>query len=229
MKSILTKIRSMIRRARVSRSLPDTGTYPITQVEFLGKTSNMVVIWPYGMSGQLPEDAETICFNIEGMEENKAGIGTVPKLRLKVNADGEVVFGNPLTESAIYFRENGDIEVIGKNNQNITVDGDANLSVGANYIENITGDKTENITGHSTENVTGDKDISADNTTVTSTVTTDVISPAVNLGDLLGKLLMTDDIISIYNGHKHPLAGGIAQPTTETLSASNATSKTKAS
>ena len=108
MKSIITKIRSLIRRARVSLSLPDTGTYPITQVEFLGKTSNMVVIWPYGMGGQLPEDAEAICFNIEGMEENKAGIGTAPTLRVKVDAEGEVWFGNPVSGSVLYFRENGD-------------------------------------------------------------------------------------------------------------------------
>lgn len=125
--SLLRKIKSMIRRARVSLSLPDTETYPIIQVEYLGKTANAEAIWPYGMGGRLPVDAQVFCFNIEGMEENKAGIGTTPTLRFKVNEEGEVYFGNPLTGSVTYYRSNGDIEIIGKNDQSVTLDGALNI------------------------------------------------------------------------------------------------------
>ena len=227
---LLRKIRSLIRRAIVSLSLPDDGDYPIVQVSYLGKTGNMEVIWPYGMNGQLPADAQTFCFNIEGMEENKAGIGTVPKLRLKVDAEGEVSFGNPLTGSVTYYRTNGDIEIIGKNNKSVTLDGDMDITVSGNKTETILGDNTDTVSGNSSESITGDKDISANNTTITSTVTTDIISPAVNLADLSGKFLMTDDIIAIFNAHQHVnQAGPVNGLPTTTYSAANATTKTKAS
>ena len=142
---LLRKIRSLIRRAIVSLSLPDDGDYPIVQVSYLGKTGNMEVIWPYGMNGQLPADAQAFCFNIEGMEENKAGIGNVPTLRLKVDAEGEVSFGNPLTGSVTYYRENGDIETIGKNDKSVTIDGDMNITVAGDVNINATG--TINLDG----------------------------------------------------------------------------------
>jgi hypothetical protein len=107
MKRLLTKITSMIRRTRVSLSTPDTGTYPITQVSYLGKTGEIEVIWPYGMGGRLPVDAQALTFNVEGMEENKAGIGTAPTLRFKGGKPGEVWFGNPLSGSVLHFLENG--------------------------------------------------------------------------------------------------------------------------
>jgi len=198
--SLLRKIKSMIRRAVVSLSLPDTGDYPIVQISYLGKTANAEAIWPYGMGGRLPVDAQVFCFNIEGMEENKAGIGTTPTLRFKVNEEGEVYFGNPLTGSVTYYRSNGDIEIIGKNNKSVTLDGNMDVTV----------------SGNSTETVTGDKDI---------------ISPAVNLGDLSGKLLMTDDIIALFNSHTHIITaiGTPSATPSVSYSAANATVKTKAS
>ena len=106
----LRMIRSLIRRARVSLSSPDTGNYPKVQVEYLGKTAMIEVIWPYGMGGRLPVDSLPFVFNVEGMEENKAGIGTDPVRRKKVDAEGEVWMGNPLAGTLIYFKEDGTIE-----------------------------------------------------------------------------------------------------------------------
>ena len=125
--SLLRKIRSLIRRAVVSLSLPDDGDYPIVQISYLGKTANAEAIWQYGTGGRLPENAQVFCFNIEGMEENKAGIGTTPTRRFRVNEEGEVYFGNPLTGSVTYYRSNGDIEIIGKNDQSVTLDGALNI------------------------------------------------------------------------------------------------------
>ena len=70
----------------------------------------MVVIWQSGTGGQLPKDAEAICFNIEGMEENKAGIGTAPTTRIKVDEAGEVWFGSPVTKSIVLFKSDGTLE-----------------------------------------------------------------------------------------------------------------------
>lgn len=109
--SLLRKIKSMIRRAVVSLSLPDTGDCPIVQISYLGKTANAEAIWPYGMGGQLPVDAQVFCFNIEGMEENKAGIGTTPTRRFKVDEEGEVWCGNPVVRTIALFKSDETIEI----------------------------------------------------------------------------------------------------------------------
>ena len=75
--NLLRKIKSMIVRAVVTRSLPDTGDYPVVQISYLGKTANAEAIWQYGTSGRLPQDAQVLRLNIEGMEENKVGIGSI--------------------------------------------------------------------------------------------------------------------------------------------------------
>ncbi len=116
-------IRSLIRRAVVSLSMPDEGDFQLVQISYLDKTAKMEVIWPYGMGGRLPVDAIPFVFNVEGMEENKAGLGTAPTLRFKVNAEGEVWFGNPLSGSVVFFRENGDIEKTGLADDTETISG----------------------------------------------------------------------------------------------------------
>lgn len=111
MNKLLTKITSMIKRSRVSLSHPDTGDYPIVQITYLGKTADMEVIWPYGMNGRLPVDAIPVCFNIEAMEENKAGVGTTPTLRDKLENIGETSFGNPVAKTFLRFLSDTSIEL----------------------------------------------------------------------------------------------------------------------
>lgn len=108
--SLLRKIRSMIKRVSITLSPEDTGGRQLVQITYLGKSSTAEVIWPYGMSGRLPAGAEGISLNIEGMEENKSVIGTLPGSRIPVDAKGEVNFGNPLVGTLIYFKEDGTIE-----------------------------------------------------------------------------------------------------------------------
>lgn len=132
--------KSQIKRAKVTLSPTDSEqNYPNVQASTLGKTSNVAVIWPYGMNGQLPVDAELVLLTIDRQDDNKAGIGNTPTVRLQVDAEGEVCFGNPLTGSVTYFRENGDIETICKNDNKVTIDGNQEVTV--------TGDVTINVSG----------------------------------------------------------------------------------
>jgi hypothetical protein len=199
---LLRKISSMISRAKVSNSLPDTGKHPITQISLLGKTANTEVIWPYGMNGRLPGDAQVLCFNVEGMEENKACIGNVPTLRIKVDAEGEVCFGNPLTGSVIYFRENGDTEEVGTN------------------------DKTSTITGDSSETITGTKNITTD---IAANITAPIINIG-SSGATLRKLI-DERFEALFNVHVHldPVTGTTGPPTVLLTPGAQTTTDTKAS
>ena len=201
MKKLLIKITSMIRRAVVSLSKPDSGNYPTTQVSYLGKTADIEVIWPYGMNGRLPLDAQVLCFNVEGMEENKAGIGNVPTIRLKVDAEGEVVFGNPLTESAVYFRENGDIEVVGTNGQSVTITEDYVLTA-----ENVT------LAAATQANLLAP-----------------TVNLGIDGGTF--RKMVDERFVALFNAHVHPdpVSGNTGAPTVSMSVGSHATSNTKAS
>lgn len=194
--NLLNKIKSLIRRVRVSLSLPDTGDYPKVQVTYLGKTGEMEVIWPYGMGGRLPVDAIPLCFNVEGMEENKAGIGTHPTIRFKVDAEGETWNGNPLSGSVTYYRENGDIEIIGKNNKTVTIDGDMNITTGSDVNVNAGG-----------------------NVNVTSSGTATVTAPTMNLignVNITGALVVTGSVAGASGAFTGSVTSGAISLTTHT-------------
>lgn len=120
----------MIKRGIVSLSREDTGTYGKTQASYLGKVSDVEVVYPYGLAGRLPTGASLVIFNNQAHEEDQFCIGNTPQIRFRELAEGEVAFGNPLTESVVYMRENGDMEIIVNNNVSETVTGNVTEGVG---------------------------------------------------------------------------------------------------
>jgi len=230
MGAIFNSLVNLIKQARVSLSIEDTGQFPITQVEYYDdKVANVHVMTPYGFDHHLPVDSLVWMMNIEGQEDNKAGIGNAPQIRFKDLKVGEVAVGNYLTRSVVKFLENGDIEVTGVNDQNVTITGDVNVTIGGNNTVNITGNESVTVGGDSTLNVTGDATIDVDgNTTATiggtltaivtgnTTFTTPTYTINGNLvvngtisssGDLTaltgGTPLSISGIRSAYNAHTH--------------------------
>jgi phage gp45-like len=194
---MINKIRSLIKRGIISLLAEDTGDFQIIQVDYLGKTSKFEAIFPFGTGGNPPEGSSVLLFNVEGQEENKAGIATLPKDRFKFN-EVHAWTGNPVAGTYIVFRENGDIQEIVKNNRTITIDKDMNIT--------ISGNKSETVTGNSAETLTGTKDIDATGViTINSNSTVNVVAPSVNLGSSGGTLrkLIDDRIINNYNNHVH--------------------------
>jgi hypothetical protein len=63
-----------------------------------------------------------------GQEENKVTIGTLPQSRPKGLEEGEFYVSNLLTGSIILFKKSGKIEIQSKNDLDITVSGDVNLT-----------------------------------------------------------------------------------------------------
>lgn len=180
----------MIKRADVTLNPPDTGQYPVAQVQWSSSSTanNVQVITPYGFYSVAPIGSAALMFNIMGQEENRAAIFDNPKGRFKNLKPTEVAVGNPKTKSVIKFLENGDIEVTGVADQNVNITGDVNLTVGGNV----------NITA------TG-------NTNITSPIVT--VNGALNVtGEITafsgagGEINFTD-IETKYNAHTHVSAG----------------------
>lgn len=155
---MIAKLFNMIKRAVVSNPGKDDGEFPITQVTYLGKVSDIEAIFPYGMAANLPKDSLVLMFNILGQEENKAGIGYRHDLRPKNLKEGEVVFGNFLAGTQFLFDADGNIIGTG----DIQHTGDMELTGNLD----MTGDAT--ITGD--VDIIGDLDITG-NVTISGTLT----------------------------------------------------------
>lgn len=200
---MISFIKNLIKRSTVSNINDDTGNFCTAQVKWgSNKVSNVEVILPYGLSSCAPLGSLALMFNVFGQESNQAAIINYPPKRFKRLKPGEVAIGNFLTKSVIKFLENGDIEITGLNNQNITIAGDVNLTVNGNINATIGGTLTANITG---------------NTTITSPVTQ--LNGALQVtGEITafsgtGSAITFTGIETKYNSHHHTVTGGIGSST----------------
>lgn len=150
---MIRKIRNLITRAFVSLPGDDSGEFPITQVSYNGKTVDAEVIYPYGISGNLPEGSLLLKFNVHANEENRAVIGYRHDLRPKNLKPGEFQTGNFLAGSTIKFDEDGNIIEVAQGDKSITFDSELNITGGTVKITadvEIVGDTT--FTGTVTAN-----------------------------------------------------------------------------
>jgi phage gp45-like len=211
---IITFIRNLIKRGVVTRATDDTGQFAIAQVQWIaGKSGNVEVVYPYGVSGYAPVGSLALMFNVMGHESNRAAIINNPKIRFKDLKEGEVAIGNFLTRSYIKFLENGDIEVIGVASQNVTITGDVNLTIGGNC--NIIATGNINATAANlTANISGNADITCPQVDITGalSVTGDVTAFAGGVNEIT-----FSDIISTYNSHTHNETGSVTNAPNQPL------------
>lgn len=121
--------KKIIQSARVSLSGSDDKTFPVAQIQAYGQAADALVIWPYGMHGSLPVDSYAISFSINGQQEFRGIIGYKPDLRKKNLKSGEVIFGNFMVGSTVFFDEDGNITIECENDKIINIKGDANITV----------------------------------------------------------------------------------------------------
>lgn len=126
---IYNSITGMIKRAVLTLAGKDANKYQTSQVSYLGKTADTEIIYPYGLCGNPPLGSLVLLFNVQGMEENRAGIANLPSKRFNGLKEGEVAVGNYLTGSYVKFLEDGNIEIVASGGSinvtgNIVVNGD---------------------------------------------------------------------------------------------------------
>lgn len=109
----MKKLRNMIKRAFVTNPGKDDKEFPVTQVSALGKVSDMEMLFPYGLSANLPKDSIVLLLSVQGDESNQAGIGYRHDLRPKNLKEGEVEVGNFLQGTSIKFDVDGNIHITG--------------------------------------------------------------------------------------------------------------------
>lgn len=107
---MLNVIKNLIRLARISRAGVGGGQFPVQQVEYLGKTADTVVIYPFGIHANASIDSLALMFSIQGHPESRAAIVTSnnrPELE-----PGEIAVYHPQTGSIIKMKSDGGIEMM---------------------------------------------------------------------------------------------------------------------
>lgn len=163
LEAINNSVRNLIKRAYVSLVGNDDQQFQTTQISYLNKTNVMEVIYPYGLSGNPPQDSLVLLFNVQAQEENRAGIANLPQQRFRNLNEGEVAVGNYLTTSNVKFADNGDVIVTTRNNQEVTIDQNANISISGDATVNVSGSTTLTSNGttiNSDVDINGNLDVS---------------------------------------------------------------------
>ncbi len=143
MNNLFTKISNVVKRGIITLGNNDSKPVAHCQISYLGKTSNMEQIFPYGFSAQAPVGNIALFFAVGGNEANLAGIPYSQQDRFKGLKSGEVIVGSPASGSYVKFLANGDIEILSK--QKITVNTISDIDVIAKGNINITTDNDLNI------------------------------------------------------------------------------------
>jgi hypothetical protein len=140
MKWLLAKVMNLITYGVVSAVSTDTTDYPIMQISYMGRTANAARISPYGLCSNPPLKAKVVHWNVLAQEENKVGFAFSQQNRFKPLKAGEVVVGNPTSQSYIKFHEDGTIEIVsakkvlltGADDMEVTIAGDVKLTASGN-------------------------------------------------------------------------------------------------
>jgi len=133
---LASKIKRLIRIAKIVKAGDDTGNFPVQRISYYGKNIGCNILFPYGMHANLPVGSFVTAYSIGGDTENKVGFGGLPQERIKELPEGEVVFFHPITKSKIHFRNNGDIDIESTENglinitcKNATIEAEENVEV----------------------------------------------------------------------------------------------------
>ena len=152
---LTSKIKNMIRPARVTQEDTDDGIDSICQVEFKGTPTDCQIAMPYGLSANVPKYATLYVLSMDGSSQSLVGIPTFPENRFRNLKENEVKTGNFLRKNFVYFKDNGDVVVkTGFDGGNVIIENqDASITMtlgdsGVDVVGNLNVDGNVSATGN---------------------------------------------------------------------------------
>lgn len=129
--SMWPEIRALINRIVVTRSDADddVAVPPHLQVSWFGEAKEAEILNSYGFHSIPPVGSTGLVFSQSANQDAISVIAYLHDARPAGLEPGEAVVGNFVVGSIVKFLENGDIEITGKNDLNVTIDGAANITV----------------------------------------------------------------------------------------------------
>jgi phage gp45-like len=139
---LISRLKNLLRWAKITKAGDDTRQFPVQQVTYLGKVGDCLMIFPYGFHANLTDDSIVAMFAMYGQEANRAGIGYTPQTRPQL-AEGEVAVYHPRTGTMVKLQASGDVLIDAPNvafTGNVTIEGDltvtGNTALGATVTSN---------------------------------------------------------------------------------------------
>lgn len=108
--SILSCIKSLIKRAVTTATPLDDKVNQIVQVKYMDKVTNCEIINSYGFASSPPLGSVAYVFSCNGNEQNQIGIANNLSKRFKDLKPGEVAISN--TEKGTYIKLDSDGKII---------------------------------------------------------------------------------------------------------------------
>lgn len=102
--------KNVVRWATITKSGSDDNQFDTQQMSYFGKVADGIIVFPYGLHGNVTPDALALMFSVGDNPENRAAIAWTPKDRPKL-AEGEVAFYHPPTDAFMIWRANGDLDI----------------------------------------------------------------------------------------------------------------------
>ncbi len=109
-------LKNLVKLARISLASKDDAKYAIQQVNYMGKTTPVLMIFPYGHHANVPVDVLVTLLSCNGDESNLHAIAHDSANRIKELKPGEVIIFHPGTKSYTHYKDSGDIEIKSANN-----------------------------------------------------------------------------------------------------------------
>ena len=150
------------RWGRITKAGSDAEQFATQQTEYLGKVADTLVVFPYGIHGNVPPDALALLLAMQGNPDNRAAIAWTPKIRPTL-VEGEVAFYHPPTGSLAVWRPDGTLEIT--TGANI-------VATCANLTANVSGDTTVDSGGNVAVTAGGAATVDASSATVTASTIT---------------------------------------------------------
>ncbi len=103
----MSRIKNFIRWARVTAALAGSKQFPVQQMEYMGKTADGFMVFPYGLFANVPKDTLALMMAIQGNPDNRAAIPCSVDNRPTLN-EGEPALYHPLIpDLKIVLQSNG--------------------------------------------------------------------------------------------------------------------------
>lgn len=184
---MINMIRNLIKWARISLSGDDSGPFPVSQMTYFTKTADVLMIYPYGIGANPPEDSIGLIFSASAQEANRAAITMVnPNIRPKNLKKGEAYFGNPLTKIMIVAQADGTFAVF--------FNGQIKYVISENEIKS-TSDLNLNVTGEMNLQSSGTANIKSNEINLGEGG-----QPIARLGDSVQVIITSGDSAGTWNG-----------------------------
>lgn len=103
-------LRNLLRWARITKPAIGGEQFASQQTEYLGKTSDSAMLFPYGMYANAPSNALALIASVQDHPDNRVALGCLLKDRPQLEG-GEVALYHPSTGSIIKWNVDGNLLV----------------------------------------------------------------------------------------------------------------------